>query len=278
MPTKIFILFFLIWQHKKGYLERPLNSLPFMSRSVIRYTFLLALAFAVSCTTVYQPASVQYRDYRIHSKDPGNSELNAMLKPYADSVNRNMNDVIAVAATTLEKRQPEGALGNVLADAMLAMARENYKTQVDLAIMNAGGIRLPSIAAGNITRGKIYELSPFDNILVLLKLKGNVLQQLADVAALKGGWPCAGITYQIKNKKAVNIVIGGTALKEDAEYTVAILDYIANGGDNCDMLRDIPQQNNGYLFRDGVIQYFSKMQQQGKKINGSIENRVTNAE
>jgi 2',3'-cyclic-nucleotide 2'-phosphodiesterase (5'-nucleotidase family) len=179
---------------------------------------------------------------------------------------------------TLDKKQPEGTLGNVLADAMLAMAKDNYKTNVDLAIMNAGGIRLPSIAAGNITRGKIYELSPFDNVLVLLKVKGEVLQQLVDVAALKGGWPCAGISYQMKNKKAVNIVIGGTPLNVDATYTIALVDYIANGGDNCDMLRNIPQQNNGYLFRDAVIQYFSKMQQQGKQINGSLENRVTNAE
>jgi len=189
-----------------------------------------------------------------------------------------MNDVIAVAAITMDKKQPEGILGNVLADAMLAMAKENYKTNVDMAIMNSGGIRLPSIAAGNITRGKIYELSPFDNILVLLKVKGNILQQLLDVAALKGGWPSAGITYQIKNKKAANVVIGGKALNVDTEYTIALVDYIANGGDNCDMLRNIPQQNNGYIFRDAVIQYFSSMQQQGKQITGSIENRVTNAD
>ena len=249
-----------------------------MIRSVVKYSFLVAVLFTVSCKTAYQPSSVQYKDYRINTKQPDNSELNTLLKPYSDSVNRNMNDVIAVAGMTLDKKQPEGTLGNLLADAMLAMAKENYKTNVDLAIMNAGGIRLPSIAAGNITRGKIYELSPFDNILVLLKVKGNILQQLIDVAALKGGWPCAGITYQIKNKKAANIVIGGTILKEDAEYTIALVDYIANGGDNCDMLRNIPQQNNGYLFRDAVIQYFSAMQQQGKQINASIQNRVTNAE
>lgn len=249
-----------------------------MSRTVIKYSFLLALAFAVSCTTVYQPTAVQYKDYRINTKEPASTEIATLLKPYSDSVNRNMNDVIAVAGMTLEKKQPEGTLGNILADAMLTMAKENYKTNVDMAIMNSGGIRLPSIAAGNITRGKIYELSPFDNILVLLKVKGDVLQQLLDVAALKGGWPCAGVNYQIRNKKAVNVVIGGTALKESAEYTIALVDYVANGGDNCDMLRNIPQQNNGYLFRDAVIQYFSRQQQQGKQINASIENRVKNAE
>lgn len=240
--------------------------------------FLPAVFLFASCTTTYQPSSVQYNDYRVNTKQTNSPEISSLLQPYSDSVNRNMNDVIAEAGMTLEKKQPEGTLGNVLADGMLAMAKENYKTNVDLAVINFGGIRLPSIAAGKITRGKIFELSPFDNILVLLKVKGSILQQLMDVAALKGGWPCAGITYQIKNKKASGIVINGTALKEDATYTIALVDYIANGGDNCDMLRNIPQQNNGYLFRDAVMQYFSKMQQQGKKINGSLENRVTNAD
>jgi len=43
---------------------------------------------------------------------------------------------------------------------------------------------------------------PFDNLLVLQKLKGNILQQLLDLAASKGGWPLAGITMQIKDKKS----------------------------------------------------------------------------
>jgi 2',3'-cyclic-nucleotide 2'-phosphodiesterase (5'-nucleotidase family) len=244
----------------------------------IKYSFLFAVVLAVSCQTIYQPSSVQYKDYRISAKQTGSKDINALLQPYSDSVNRNMNDVIAVAGVTLDKKQPEGTLGNILADAMLIMAKENYKTTVDLALINAGGIRLPTLPAGNITRGKIFEMAPFDNILVLLKVKGEVLQQLLDVAAAKGGWPAAGVSYQLKNKKATNIVIGGTPLKADAVYTIALVDYIANGGDNCDMLREIPQQNNGYLFRDAVIQYFARQHQQGKEIKASIENRVTNAE
>ncbi|MBL0145080.1 MAG: 5'-nucleotidase C-terminal domain-containing protein [Chitinophagaceae bacterium] len=42
--------------------------------------------------------------------------------------------------------------------------------------MNYGGIRLPAIPAGNITRGKIFELAPFDNIIVLQKISGKTFQ------------------------------------------------------------------------------------------------------
>ena len=161
---------------------------------------------------------------------------------------------------------------------MLVMAKEKYQTAIDASFLNYGGIRLPSIAAGNITRGKVYEMAPFDNIIVLLKINGKVLQQFFNLVAGKGGWPCAGIAYQIKNKEAINIVVGGTPMDENKEYTIALLDYVANGGDDCNMLRPIPQQNNGYLFRDAVLQYFARFQQQGKQITASIEKRVSHAE
>ena len=42
--------------------------------------------------------------------------------------------------------------------------------------MNHGGIR-SYIPKGNITTGKIFELMPFDNLIVLQEVKGSVLQQ-----------------------------------------------------------------------------------------------------
>ena len=249
-----------------------------MYKTVVKYSLLIAVLFAASCKTAYQTSAVQYKDYRINTKQPVNAEINDLLKPYSDSVNKSMNDVVAVAGITLDKNQPEGTLGNLLADAMLAKAKEKFNTNVDASFMNSGGIRLPSIAAGNITRGKIFELSPFDNLIVLLTVDGKTLQQFLDTAATKGGWPTAGCTYQLKHKRAVNIKIGGQPVKDNGQYTIALVDYLANGGDNCEMLKTLPQQNKGYLFRDAVIEYFADMQRQGKQLTSKIENRVTNAE
>lgn len=240
--------------------------------------FLLFLLQLSACSTFYQPGSLQYKDYRIKQSQPGSEAINSLLKPYADSVNKSMSDLIAVAAITLEKKQPEGTLNNIMADAMLNMAREKYNTVVQAAFVNYGGIRLPSLPAGDITRGKVFELSPFDNIVVLLKIKGDTLQQFLDHIAERGGWPCAGISFQLKNKKAVNIFIGGAPVDLNNYYTIATLDYVANGGDDCNMLKPIPQNNNGFLFRDALLAYFSSINKQGKKITASIENRVTNAE
>lgn len=249
-----------------------------MNKYPLSIVFFAFLIFISACKTAYQPAKVYFADYRVSSKQTGDKALVSLLQPYSDSINKTMNDVIAVAGMELDKKQPEGKLNNILADAMLDMAKEKYKSSVDAAFVNYGGIRLNSLPAGNITRGKIFEVAPFDNIIVLQKIKGIVLQHFLDITASKGGWPCAGISYQIKNKKAINTFIDGKLLIDSTEYTIAMLNYVANGGDNCEMLKTIPQQNNGYLFRDAVIDYFLKLHNERKQITGQIEKRVTNAE
>lgn len=231
-----------------------------------------------SCTLSYQAQKVQYTDYRIASGAKQDSALLVLLKPYSDSLSKSMNDVVGVAEHELEKKQPEGSLGNFMADAMLAMAEKKFATRVDAAFINFGGIRLPSLPAGNITRGKIFELSPFDNVLVIQKLNGKVMQELLDHVAKKGGWPCAGISMQIKDKKAINIKIGGAPLMESAVYTVVNTDYIVNGGDDCTMLKPIAQISNGYIYRDAIFDYLAELKKQGKSISTKTENRITNAE
>ena len=239
---------------------------------------LLFLIFFFSCHTSYETQKLQYKDYRITKGTATDAALTTMLQPYADSVNKSMNDVIAVADVTLDKKQPEGNLGNLMADAMLAKAKEKYQATVDIAVMNFGGIRLPTIPQGNITRGKVFELSPFDNIIVLQTLNGNQLQEFFNHVAGKGGWPVSGMSYQMKNKQAINIKIAGIPLDMNKTYTMAILDYVANGGDDASMLRKIPQVNHGYLFRDALIEYFSELNKSGNRISSKTENRVSYAD
>ena len=223
-----------------------------------KYFFLfLITSWLFSCQTFYQPQTVKYKDYRLTQTSKQDGALNTALKPYADSVNKNMNDIIAVAEEELVKRQPEGSLGNIMADGMLAIAKEKYNEPIDASFINFGGIRLQAIPAGNITRGKLFELAPFDNVIVLQKIEGKVFQQFLNHISSRGGWPTAGMTWQIKNKEAINVLIGRKPLLETSIYTIALVDYVANGGDDCEMLKSISQINNGILFRDAIIAYFS---------------------
>ena len=249
----------------------------FMKKAILKLFLAAGLFVFVSCKPVFKTSSLQYKDYKVENATV-DTAVTSFLKPYADSVNSTMNMVIATLATDLEKRQPEGTLGNLMADAMKAMAEKYYNTQVDAAFVNYCGIRLPVVKAGAITKGKIYELMPFDNIIIIQKIPGTVLKEFLDHVASRGGWPVAGITMQIKNNKAENVLIKGKPLDLTAVYTIANSDYVANGGDKSEMLKTIPQINNGSLFRDALIEYFASFAKAGKQISVSIEKRVINAQ
>jgi 2',3'-cyclic-nucleotide 2'-phosphodiesterase (5'-nucleotidase family) len=197
-----------------------------------------------------------------------------MLMPYKDSLDKSMNEVIGFSIHGLFKKQPESPLGNFMADAIKTMAEKKFNKKIDAAFVNFGGIR-SYIPKGDITIGKIFELMPFDNLIVLQELKGVKLKSFLDRVCEKGGWPVSkGITYAIKDKAAIDILINGNAIDNNATYIIANSDYIANGGDNCDMLKNIPKQNINYLMRDALIEYTKMLTQESKPIDVKIENRV----
>lgn len=239
----------------------------------------LSLAMMMgACARQYTAGSMNYTAYRIKNTMPVDRAVQDLLLPYADSVNKSMNKVIAEVAVTLDKKQPESKLGNVLADAMKQEGERLYGMAIDAAFVNYGGVRLMQLPAGPLTIGKVFEVMPFDNILVLQKVPGSVVKELLDHIAGRGGWPCSGVQFQIRDKKAEGVVIGGKPLDPNKEYVIANSDFIANGGDDCTMLRKYPQINKGILVRDAFIQYFSRLGQEGKKINAELENRIVNAQ
>jgi 2',3'-cyclic-nucleotide 2'-phosphodiesterase (5'-nucleotidase family) len=246
-------------------------------KRLFSYLWIVLLLLGVNaCTTYYAPSKLQWKDYRVAGNKTQDSALLQLLKPYSDSINSTMNGVIAEVAETLEKKQPDGALGQVLTDAMREMAEKKFNTKVHGAFINNGGIRLPVLPKGPLTTGKVYELMPFDNLLVLQQLSGRQLKELLDHIAKRGGWPASGITYDIRQQQAVNIRIGGEPFDENGTYTIGNSDFIANGGDDCVMLKTIQQQNRNILLRDVFIEYFSGMQAQGRKITAPAGVRVRN--
>jgi 2',3'-cyclic-nucleotide 2'-phosphodiesterase (5'-nucleotidase family) len=242
-----------------------------------RIFFIVSLIVVQSCTTVRPiPAEVQYKTYVVSGEKQDTTFLK-MLSPYRDSIVKTMNNVIGFATETLTKSNGNPGLGNLFTDAMKEMAEKHFARKVDAAIMNSGGIR-SYIPKGEITIGKVYELMPFDNLLVLQEMKGSLLKQFLDHAASKGGWPLSGITMTVKNRKAENILVAGKPLDENATYVIAQPDYVANGGDNSEMIKNVPQVNIGYVLRDALIEYIRQFTASGKPVTASPEKRVTHAD
>jgi 2',3'-cyclic-nucleotide 2'-phosphodiesterase (5'-nucleotidase family) len=241
--------------------------------------FFCLLFTVISCHTPYASESVSYNTYRITGNQQSvDTAVADLLRPYADSVNKSMNEVIGFLETTLEKQQPEGTLGNLMADAMLFQSREKFNLPVEVAMVNNGGVRLNQLPGGPLTKGKVYELMPFDNLVVVQQLTGSQLQILLNHVANRGGWPISGVSFTIKEKMATNVLINGIPLDNAQLYMVANTDYIVNGGDNVEILKKIPQNNKGYLIREALVEYFSSFKKKGLPISAKMENRITNAQ
>jgi 2',3'-cyclic-nucleotide 2'-phosphodiesterase (5'-nucleotidase family) len=185
-----------------------------------------------------------------------------------------MNNVLIEITAPLEKRQPNGSLGLVFVDAMRSMANYYYGGQVDAAFINNGGLRVNNLAAGKLTVGKVFEVMPFDNLLVVQQVKGSTLNKFLDTIAKKGGWPVSGISFDIVDAKAKNIKVNGLELDWNAQYRVANSDYIANGGDDCEVLKKIPQESKNILLRDAFLKYFEMEAQKGNKLVPVEEERI----
>jgi 2',3'-cyclic-nucleotide 2'-phosphodiesterase (5'-nucleotidase family) len=71
----------------------------------------------------------------------------------------------------------------------------------------------------------------------------------------RGGWPLAGVVFTIENKKATQVLIGGKPIDAGATYVLATSDYVANGGDESNVLKGLAQINIGYLQRDAIMEY-----------------------
>lgn len=243
-----------------------------MKRTIIPL-FLLFLG----CRTVQPITGIAFKDYIVAKGSRLDSSYVAMLQPYTDSVGKTMDQVLAKSSKELLKETPNSTLGNFLADAYLEMARVKFDKRANVAFMNHGGVRINRFAAGEITRRMVYEVMPFDNLLVVVEVKGDVLQAYLDkLASEGGGGGVSGITMGIKDKKAVNVLIGGKALDLGRTYIMVNSDYAVDGGGGFTALKKLKQQRTQYFLRDAIIDYCQQQQAKGQPIQTEPAIRITN--
>ncbi len=198
-----------------------------------------------------------------------------LLMPYRQKLDATMNQVLTRTTARLEKAQPESALGDILTDALLQQAQLRYGKPIDLAHINFGGIR-NGLPVGNITTGNVFEVMPFDNTLLVLTLTGAQLQQFLDHFANEGP-VVAGVRLRIKNRKQAEILsfTNGRTFRPDQTYTLAVSDYIANGGSGAEFLKLITaRQDLNYLMRDALLDYFRQQGQTNKPLASQPDGRI----
>ena len=202
-----------------------------------------------------------------------------ILQPYKNKMSDELSEVISFSDTSLIAYRPESPLSNFISDLILKYGR-NYaienglRLKVSFSLVNNGGLRT-SLPAGKITVRDIYELTPFENEPVLLRLKGEQVKELADHITIRGGEGVGGIAFGMDGDIAVNIQIDNHPLAEDSVYWMITNDYIANGGDGMKVLTGALERiDTGAKVRDLLIDELKKMKMKGETVSAKTDGRI----
>lgn len=226
--------------------------------------------FFWSCSGVFRPTSVNWSSYPITEQQDKDSAILAYLHPLRDSLNQTMNVVLGTCAKRMDIRRPVSTLGNFMSDACLQMAREKFDPGADISLVRFGGIRRPYLDPGAVTRGMIFELMPFDNLLVLVDVNGETLKRFIEELGAEGAG-IAGFSCTISNKNVSDILIAGKPIDPKETYTVVYSDYNYN---NSPELKEGRLRMTGYLIRDAIEEWVKKFPVAGTALGEGLENRI----
>jgi 2',3'-cyclic-nucleotide 2'-phosphodiesterase (5'-nucleotidase family) len=239
----------------------------------IRHLKFIGFFLLYSCNTTYHPGSLHYTDYSVEAKSATDASFGKYLKPFRDSMDMVMSEVVGTVAQRMDVKKPVTTLGNFMCDAFVYMAKEKFDPKSEISYMGLGSIRRPYIEAGPVTRGAIFEVMPFDNLMVLITVKGSLLKKFIEDMEEGGG--IAGFTMTIKDKKVMNIMVGGKEIDEQAEYTIVSSDYYANNPAKSWFYGQAKRKDTNYLIRDAIIDYVKIMKKNGTPLGTQLENRIT---
>lgn len=190
------------------------------------------------------------------------AEVKAIAAKYQEQVKPIMAQVVGKAAVEMAKKyaagQLDSPLGNVITDALRA------KTGADVAVYNWGGIREDLIPSGEITKGTVFRVLPFDDQVVQLTLTGQDLMDLAVQGGLNKYGPMqiagAEVVLDEKTQAVVSLKVGGKPVDVKATYTVATTEFLAGGGDGYKALTNGKVTKRYAFARDVFIDYVDDVQ------------------
>ena len=243
-----------------------------LHHTTLHYTSLLILVLFTAC---HRPLHVSKTTGEILLVD---STYNAVqdtqylqsLEPIKANLEAQLGAPIGYAPEALRVYQPECPLLNWASDALFEMAKQLSPKQVDMAIVNIGGMRC-NWGAGNITFRHVFELMPFDNELVVLTLQGKDILELCEIFAQSGGQGVAGLRMKAEKGIVKSAKIEGKEIVPEAYYTVATSDYLSQGADGMTPLKNhIQLWKSDKKIRDLYIEYI----QQVKIVQSTVDGRM----
>jgi 5'-nucleotidase len=204
------------------------------------------------------------------AKDP---EQTALIEAY-DRLSAPIANRPAGFVTQTLSRVPnesgESPLGDVIADAQLAVTREPNDGGAVIAVTNPGGIRTDIVHRENgaVSYGDLFASQPFRNRLVTMTLTGAQLKDLLEQQWLDPKRPrilqvSNGFSYAWDASKpfgdrvvAGRMTLDGKPVDPVAGYRVTVNDYLAGGGDGFSVAKQGAAQQYGGYDADALFAFF----------------------
>ena len=182
---------------------------------------------------------IEGKRIEINDSISSNKAIDELIKPYRTHVNNNLDSVLAYSVGTYSKTDGllNTAIGNFMADVVFEQSNPVFKSRtgkdIDMVLLNHGGIR-GIISKGNITSRTGYKLMPFENSVVVVELKGQVIKDMIKYLQEKRrAHPISKLNILLDaNYELVEAKINNKDVVDDQTYYVATSDYLYNGGDN----------------------------------------------
>jgi len=239
----------VISEHSHTPLQQPLrerNSLIVRTGSFGKFVGRVDLDFE---DRTLQKMSTQLIEAKGVLPDP---EALRAVEPYRAKIENQMNTILGEATAAFPRLvQDGGEILNLVADAYRSV------TGTQIALVNVGGVRT-SLPAGPITYGKIFEILPFENTLVTMKINGTQLKRSlgVDLTAVSG----LRATFDLrkpKDERLVSVTLeDGSPIVDTTTYTITINDFMQAGGDGySEFANGTDVKDTGIRWRDVVIDY-----------------------
>lgn len=189
------------------------------------------------------------------SKTGEDPAMLARVRKHQAEVSKVYDQVVATAPAALVRNSDgESALGAWMTDC----AREY--TGAEVAFQNGGGIRA-DIPAGPVTRRTLFNVMPFDNRIMNLKMEGEAVKAVVDHGVgMRRIMQFSGLEVVYSRKKPSGQRVKKIADEDDGVLepgevkTVATLDFMVRGGDGFSPLsRATSQEQTQVLMRDVLI-------------------------
>lgn len=238
----------------------------------MKYSFVVFVMFScfISCKPVKNNlTSIQGENIEIGSDNEGkDDEIEKFILPYKKHVDKEIEAILTYNPEALVKEasQLNAPIGNLIADASFEIINPIYSQRtgrnIDFVLLNWGGIR-SDLPQGNVTLGSAYKLMPFENKLVVLEMKGEKINEMAQyLIKTKTPHPLSNhVKLHITKKGDIELfTINGKTIDANATYVVATSDYLMHGGDKMIFFQNsVSVYETDYLIRNILVDYFKKV-------------------